>query len=182
MKEIYYDVYRYTGQTTIKALCSVFIRDRVFRKIYYFRKVNSTKGIHRKFYRLLQELNAKKVTIDMPNTVKVGKGLLFIHPYAIAINRNAVIGNNFTMLKGATVGGVKEGKRAGVPVIGDNVYLGVNSSVVGGITIGSNVLIAANTFVDCDVPDNSLVIGCPGVIHHKEHPSAVYLNNSIENL
>lgn len=44
----------------------------------------------------------------------------------------------------------------------------------GGIHIGSNVLIAANSFVDFDVPDNSIVVGNPGTIHHKEEATKDY--------
>ena len=42
--------------------------------------------------------------------------------------------------------------------------MGANSIVVGGVRIGNNVLIAPGAFVNFDVPDNSVVIGNPGVI------------------
>ena len=45
----------------------------------------------------------------------------------------------------------------------------LNSTVVGNIKIGNNVLIAPNSFVNFDVPDNSVVIGNPAVIHKKEN-------------
>lgn len=38
----------------------------------------------------------------------------------------------------------------------------------GGGKIGNRVLIAANSFVDFDVPDDSLVLGNPGVIKGKK--------------
>ena len=50
-----------------------------------------------------------------------------------------------------------------------------NASVCGSIRIGNDVLIAANSFVDFDVPDNSLVIGNPGEIHHKELATKDYM-------
>ena len=64
---------------------------------------------------------------------------------------------------------VKSGKRQGVPTLKNHIYIGANASIVGGITIGNDVLIAANSFVDFDVPDNSLVIGNPCIIKHKEN-------------
>lgn len=53
----------------------------------------------------------------------------------------------------------KRGKRAGTPLIGNKVYIASGAVIVGKIKIGSNVLIAANSFVNFDVPDNSIVVG-----------------------
>ena len=50
-----------------------------------------------------------------------------------------------------------------------------NSTVVGNITIGNDVLIAPNTFVNFDVPDHSIVIGNPASIHHKENATYGHL-------
>ena len=80
-------------------------------------------------------------------------------------------------MKGCTIGNVKKADGAKAPVIGNRVYIGLNSSVVGGIHIGDDVLIAANTFVNFDVPSHSVVIGSPGVIHHKEDATKYYIKN-----
>lgn len=50
------------------------------------------------------------------------------HAYNITIKDEAVIGSNVTMYKGSTVGM----DRSGIPEIGDNVYIGLNSTIVGG--------------------------------------------------
>ncbi len=50
---------------------------------------------------------------------------------------------------------------------------------MGGVKIGDDVMIAANTFVNFDVPNGALVIGSPGVIHLKEKASEPYIKNSI---
>ena len=69
-----------------------------------------------------------------------------------------------------------EGKKRGVPVIGDNVCMNANSIVIGGVKIGNNVLIAPGAFVNFDVPDNSMVIGNPGTIIQKDSsPTAKYI-------
>lgn len=44
------------------------------------------------------------------------------------------------------------------PIIGDEVYIGPNAVIVGGIKIGDNVLISSNSFVNRDIPDNYRVI------------------------
>jgi serine O-acetyltransferase len=47
--------------------------------------------------------------------------------------------------------------------------------VVGKITIGDDVLIAPNTFVNFDVPSHSVVVGSPGVIHHRDFATEGHL-------
>ena len=43
--------------------------------------------------------------------------------------------------------------------------IGANASIVGKITIGNDVLIAPNSFVDCDIPSNYIVYGNPCIIN-----------------
>ena len=43
----------------------------------------------------------------------------------------------------------------------NNVFIGCNSTILGGIRIGNNVVIAAGSVVTKDVPDNSVVAGNP---------------------
>ncbi|GFO71823.1 hypothetical protein BJAS_P1582 [Bathymodiolus japonicus methanotrophic gill symbiont] len=56
-----------------------------------------------------------------------------------------------------TIGGKGKGKGIqGAPVIGDNVYLATGCKVIGEVTIGSNVVVGANSVVTKDVPDVSV--------------------------
>ena len=100
---------------------------------------------------------------------------MLAHPYNITVNSRATLGENITLFKGCTIGSIRSGKREGVPAIGDRVAIMMNATVCGNIKIGNDVLIAANSFVDFDVPDNSVVIGSPGVIHYKEKASKDYM-------
>ena len=45
--------------------------------------------------------------------------------------------------------------------IGDNVWIGGNTVVLPGITIGNNVTIGAGSVVTKDIPDNVLAFGNP---------------------
>ena len=55
------------------------------------------------------------------------------------------------------------------------VYVGINSTVVGGIEIGDDVLIAPNSFVNFNVPPHSVVVGNPAKIHQKENATQGYI-------
>lgn len=48
--------------------------------------------------------------------------------------------------------------------IGDDVWIGGNATILPGVTVGNNVVIAAGAVVTKDVPDNSLVGGVPARI------------------
>lgn len=46
--------------------------------------------------------------------------------------------------------------------IGDNVWIGINTTILPGVKIGNGAVIGANTIVTKDVPPNSIVVGNPG--------------------
>lgn len=117
--------------------------------------------------------------IEIPINTQIGGGIYIGHPYCITINPKAVIGKNVNIHKGLTIGQENRGARKGAPVIGDRVWIGVNCTIVGHITIGEDVMIAPNTFVNCDVPSHSVVFGNPCIIKPKEYATKGYINNTI---
>ena len=77
-------------------------------------------------------------------------------------------------MKGATIG-LSQGKKPGAPRLGNCVYVGINSTILGGIVIGDDVMIAPNTFVNQDIPSHSVVIGNPCRIIPKENATKQYI-------
>lgn len=181
MKDIVYDLYRFTGKTDRKTYINEFFSNRAFRRLVYYRSYQNAGPLKRKWVKFWNHFLVNKMSIDLPMSVKIGKGVLMLHPYSIVFNSKCRVGDNCTIMKGVTIGNSQTG-RVGSPIIGNNVYMGLNSSIVGGVRIGNNVLIAANAFVNFDVPDNSIVLGNPGVIHHKNNASIPYTNHSILEL
>jgi serine O-acetyltransferase len=97
----------------------------------------------------------------------------------IAINNETVIGKNVNITKGVTIGQTNRGNKAGTPTIGNCVWIGANATVVGHITIGDNVLIAPNAYVNENVPNNSIVIGNPCKIIYNEKATENYIINLV---
>ncbi|HIX80590.1 MAG TPA: serine acetyltransferase [Candidatus Erysipelatoclostridium merdavium] len=143
---------------------------------YAFRKAQSTKIYPFKiFYLILLRIFRRINCVELPAGLKVGAGLYFGHPYCITINPKVVIGNHVNIHKGVSIGQENRGKREGVPVIGNNVWIGMNATIVGKVCIGDDVLIAPNSFVNCDVPSHSIVLGNPCIIKHSESATYGYL-------
>lgn len=174
LEEYEYDYFRYYGTTKIS--WKNIIKDYRLLYLYAWRKISSGSRMTLLMKIILKRL--KNYHIEIPYSVKIGKGFFMDHAFNITINSKAVLGDNVSMLKGATIGADKKG----APTIGSNVYIGINSTIVGEITIGDDVLIAPNTYVNFDVPAHSVVLGSPGVIHTKEHATEGYLYNSLEKI
>ena len=52
-------------------------------------------------------------------------------------------------------------ERIGCIEIGDNVFIGSNTTVLYNVKIGSNVIIGAGSLVNKDIPENSVAVGVP---------------------
>ena len=107
-----------------------------------------------------------------------GKGVLLIHEGPRYIYSGVVVGNNVTIHQGVTLG-LAQGRKKGVPTIGNNVWLGPFCIVVGAVHIGDGAMICGGAFVNFDVPNNAIVIGNPGVIHLSEKGSQDYIGNPV---
>lgn len=135
----------------------------------------SKKPMHYVWHYLLKKHRLKH-GIELDSNVKIGAGLFIAHPFNITVNDKTVIGKNCNIHKGTLIGQENRGKRKGTPIIGDSVWIGINACIVGAITIGDDVLIAPNSFVNCDVPSHSIVVGNPCRIINKQHATEEYIN------
>lgn len=87
----------------------------------------------------------------------IGRRFTIHHGYAVVINKFVVVGDDFTIRHGVTIG--NRSKSNDCPVIGNGVELGANVVIIGDITVGNNVVVGAGSVVLDNVPDNALVVG-----------------------
>lgn len=139
--------------------------------VFYYRNYMIKNNL---FSKLMLYRLSKKYGLEISPKCTIGKGLYMGHPYNITIGEGVIIGKNVNIHKGCTIGKSNRGK-IGSPVIGDNVYIGINSTIVGNVHVGNDVLIAPNSYVNIDIPDHSVVIGNPAIIHSKINATENYV-------
>lgn len=171
-KELYHaDIARYGGKAEAYM--------RMFH--YLYRKAATATFAPARFcYKALFRIWANCRGLELTANQQVGGGIYIGHAYNITINCRAKIGRNCNIHKGVVIGQVNRGPRKGYPTIGDRVWIGINSAIVGKVTIGDDVLIAPNSFVNVDIPSHSVVFGNPCVIKHRDWATEDYVNNIVE--
>ncbi|HDR3889092.1 TPA: acetyltransferase [Bacillus cereus] len=87
-------------------------------------------------------------------------------PEKITVGDNSIIGYNTTLLSHEYL--IRE-YRLGEIVIGNEVMIGANTTVLPGVTIGDGAIVSAGTLVHKDVPGGAFVGGNPmRIIYTKE--------------
>ena len=116
--------------------------------------------------RIFSMLNVIFFGIEIATICKIGPGLFLPHTQGTVIGAVS-IGENAVIYQGVTLGAkdldftYDETRR---PIVGHNVLIGAGAKILGGLTIGNNVRIAANAVVLQSVPDDAIAAGVPAKI------------------
>ena len=105
----------------------------------------------------------ERVSIFEPRKVYIDE----TRPYLVQIGDDVKITNGVTILTHGydwnVLAGVKDTVlgSAGAVTIGNNVFIGMNATILKGVRIGNNVVIGAGSLVNHDIPDNCVAAGNP---------------------
>lgn len=152
------DLYRYTGEISLKLFLRNYILNRGFKYTFWLRLCYSDLIIIKYIARVIHWHLSRKYLIQIPHTTKIGYGLYLGHHMCVIINATAILGNNINLSQFTTIG-ANSGTNAAI--IGDNVYIGPSCCLVGNISIGSNVTIGAGSVVVNNIEENITVAGSP---------------------
>ena len=135
--------------------------NKIIRRLFYGNKADSKTYIE--YLRSLGMKIGEETTIYVPTKTQID----ITRPWLITIGSNVKItegvtilthGFDWSVLKG--VYGDILGSGGGV-AIGNNVFIGMKSTILKGVHIGNNVIIGANSLVNKDIPDNCVAAGNP---------------------
>ncbi|MGC6767942.1 DapH/DapD/GlmU-related protein [Enterococcus sp. LJL128] len=107
--------------------------------------------------------------IELGEDVFINKNVTFVDLGGITIEDHVLIGPDSRLI---TVNHLIEpekrrGIRAAPILIKENAWLGGNVTILPGITVGKNAVVAADSTVTKDVPDNTVVAGSPARVMKK---------------
>jgi serine O-acetyltransferase len=111
--------------------------------------------------RAISQLARWLTGIEIHPGARIGKGFFIDHGMGVVIGETAEVGDYVTLFQGVTLGGTGKERGKRHPTLGNHVVVGAGAKILGGIRIGDNVKIGANSVVLKSVPANSTVIGVP---------------------
>lgn len=148
-------------------------------------EINNKYHTPEELVKLFSELTGKNVDksfrifppfhTDCGKNITVGKNVFinacckFQDQGGITIGNGVLIGHNVTL---ATLNHDENpNKRQNIYPksikIGDNVWIGSNATILGGVSVGNGAIIGANAVVTHDVPSNTIVAGIPARVLRK---------------
>jgi len=117
--------------------------------------------------RIITEMAHSETGIDIHPGATIGEYFTIDHGTGVVIGETAVIGNNVKMYQGVTLGAksfpldengnpIKGIQRH--PIIGNNVIIYSNSTILGTIKVGDGAVIGGNIWVDSDVAPGAKLV------------------------
>lgn len=111
--------------------------------------------------RVISQVARVLTGIEIHPAAIIGKGFFIDHGMGVVIGETAEIGDYVTLFQGVTLGGTGKERGKRHPTLGNHVVVGAGAKILGGIRIGDNVKVGANSVVLKSVPANSTVTGVP---------------------
>lgn len=116
--------------------------------------------------RIISEMSHSKTGIDIHPGATIGRSFCIDHGTGVVIGETCIIGENVKLYQGVTLGAksfVKDdsGNILNLPrhpIIGDNVTIYSNTSILGRITIGQDSIIGGNIWLTYSVPEKSRIV------------------------
>ena len=99
--------------------------------------------------------------VEIPFSAKIGRRVVIEHQGGIVIHGCSVIGDDCVIRQGVTLGNRYMHSPFDAPVLGQRVNVGAGAKLLGGIQVGDDASIGANSVVLKDVPAGGTAVGIP---------------------
>ncbi len=113
------------------------------------------------YYKNITVGNMSTPGFSMGNYIQGRGGIIIGHNVRVGPNSGLISSNH-------DLNDFDRWKKAKSIIIGDNVWIGMNSIVMPGVEIGDNVIIGANSVVNTNIPSNTIAAGIPCKVIRKK--------------
>lgn len=156
----------------------VWLFQRLLRRVEYLLNCKSRTHpwwiVVRKVYGYRLHRQAVRCGFEIPpNTC--GPGLSIAHRGTIVVHPDARIGSNCRLHVDVVIGTRPGPPPEEVPRIGDNCYIGPGAKIFGGIVLGDNLVVGANSVVNSSFPDGHMTIAGAPARKVSDTPSDAYI-------
>ena len=110
--------------------------------------------------------------IELPYSAHLGRRVRVDHQGDIVVHGNSYIGDDCVLRQGVTLG--MRSHPAEAPILRNGVSVGVRASILGRVTVGVGVRVAAHSLVTRNVPDFGRVSDLDRM--NERAPSGMYVN------
>lgn len=121
---------------------------------------------------LIARLSLLLTGVDLAPGAVIGPGLMISHGTGLVVGHWTRIGSHATLLHQVTLGSPSSRRIDEMPILGDRVFVGAGSRIIGRITIGDDVFIGVDAIVTDDVPPRSKVTTTASVRIERRDPEA----------
>lgn len=112
-------------------------------------------------YRIMFRRCRNHYGIELPYTVKLGRGVVVEHQGGIVVHGASEIGDRCIIRQGCTLGLRRLDDLTAAPILEQGVELGAGAVVLGRVRIGAGARVGANAVVLDDVAPGTTVSGIP---------------------
>lgn len=159
----------FPNKLRLRNLLSAYLFDPGFKSVVIYRIQQITLSRFPRLALLASSINVRVTGAQFCVGSSLGPGLIVRHPVGIVIGGGVVAGRNLTISQGVTLGrkSVSSDGENHYPSIANDVTIGTNSVLLGGIKIGDRVTIGALTLVNTNVESDVTIVGIPSRIIRK---------------
>lgn len=158
--------YKINKQTKL-ALLTFYFKTPGFKVIVWMRICKYLSITKNKLFYIFARFKYKRLQIkygiQIDYRLDIDGGFNIHHYGGIVINKDCKIGKNFNVRHNTTLGNTEKG----VPKIGNNVYVGANSVIIGDVSIGDNCIIDAGSVVTKSFESDCVIAGNPAKLIKK---------------
>jgi maltose O-acetyltransferase len=166
---------------TFQAFCSFIIVRYLVKGILYLLKITDRVISNFKYRALVTDCSNSichwSTQIKYPENISVGSDTRIGPNCTLGAKGSITIGANVVISKQVVIESAGLDLKAGPPYnshlsnaieIEDNVWIGTQAIILGGVRIGKNAIIGAGTVIVKDVPAGSIVVGSPNRFINKK--------------